>query len=72
MLDDTTGYIRLSRFAESSAEEMEKAVNHSRKEGMRNLILDLQGNGGGYLNVAVKIADMFLRQRSAHRIYRRS
>ena len=56
MLDDTTGYIRLSRFAESSAEEMEKAV----KEGMRNLILDLQGNGGGYLNVAVKIADMFL------------
>ena len=60
MLDDTTGYIRLSRFAESSAEEMEKAVKSLRKEGMRNLILDLQGNGGGYLNVAVKIADMFL------------
>ena len=59
MLDDTTGYIRLSRFAESSAEEMEKAVKSLRKEGMRNLILDLQGNGGGYLNVAVKIADMF-------------
>ena len=60
MHDDTTGYIRLSRFAESSAEEMEKAVKSLRKEGMRNLILDLQGNGGGYLNVAVKIADMFL------------
>ena len=60
MLDDTTGYIRLSRFAESSAEEMEKAVKSLRKEGMRHLILDLQGNGGGYLNVAVKIADMFL------------
>ena len=60
MLDDSTGYIRLSRFAESSAEEMEKAVKSLRKEGMRNLILDLQGNGGGYLNVAVKIADMFL------------
>ena len=60
MLDDTTGYIRLSRFAESSAEEMEKAVKSLRKEGMRNLILDLQGNGGGYLNVAVKIADMCL------------
>ena len=60
MLDDTTGYIRLSRFAESSAEEMEKAVKSLRKEGMRNLILDLQGNGGGYLNVAVKIAVMFL------------
>ena len=60
MLDDTTGYIRLSRFAESSAEEMEKAVKSLRKEGMRNLILYLQGNGGGYLNVAVKIADMFL------------
>ena len=60
MLDDSTGYIRLSRFAEKSAEEMEKAVKSLRKEGMRRLILDLQGNGGGYLNVAVAIADMFL------------
>lgn len=62
MLDDSTGYIRLSRFAEKSAEEMEKAVKSLRKEGMRSLILDLQGNGGGYLNVAVEIADMFLGQ----------
>ena len=60
MIDDTTGYIRLSRFAESSADEVEKAVKSLRKNGMKNLILDLQQNGGGYLNVAVKIADMFL------------
>lgn len=60
MVDDSTGYIRLSRFAENSAKEMEKAVKSLRKEGMRQLVLDLQGNGGGYLNVAVAIADMFL------------
>ena len=53
MIDDTTGYIRLSRFAESSADEVEKAVKSLRKNGMKNLILDLQQNGGGYLNVAV-------------------
>ena len=63
MLDDTTGYIRLSRFAESSAEEMEKAVKSLRKEGMRNLILDLQGNGGGYLNAAIDLANEFLQQK---------
>lgn len=39
---------------------MGKAVKSLRKEGMRQLVLDLQGNGGGYLNVAVAIADMFL------------
>lgn len=60
MLDDTTGYIRLSRFAESSADEIKKAIKSLQKEGMKNLVLDLQGNGGGYLNVAVEIADMFL------------
>ena len=60
MVDDSTGYIRLSRFAENSAKEMGKAVKSLRKEGMRQLVLDLQGNGGGYLNVAVAIADMFL------------
>ncbi|MCD7711031.1 MAG: S41 family peptidase [Porphyromonadaceae bacterium] len=60
MLNDSTGYIKLSRFAETSAEEMKKAVKSLQKEGMKSLILDLQGNGGGYLNVAVDIADMFL------------
>ena len=60
MVDDSTGYIRLSRFAENSADEVEKAVKTLRKQGMKNLILDLQRNGGGYLNVAVKITDMFL------------
>ncbi len=60
MIDDTTAYIRLSRFAQSSSDEMKKAIKSLRKEGMKNLILDLQGNGGGYLNIAVEIADMFL------------
>jgi len=60
MADMQTGYIRLSRFAATSNEEFEKALNNLRKEGMKNLILDLQSNGGGYLNIACMLADQFL------------
>lgn len=54
------GYIRLTRFAESSAEEVEKAIKQLQEQGMKSLILDLQGNGGGYLGSAFGIASMFL------------
>jgi carboxyl-terminal processing protease len=60
MADKQTGYIRLSRFAATTNEEFETALNKLRKEGMKNLILDLQSNGGGYLNVACMLADQFL------------
>ncbi|MDR3266205.1 MAG: S41 family peptidase, partial [Tannerella sp.] len=60
MADKKTGYIRLSRFAASSGEEIEKAVTELKKQGMENLILDLQSNGGGYLNIAFDLADEFL------------
>ncbi|MDR0835060.1 MAG: S41 family peptidase [Tannerella sp.] len=60
MADSKTGYIRLSRFAASSIAEFEKAIVELKKQGMENLILDLQNNGGGYLNIAGDLADEFL------------
>lgn len=60
MADKTTGYIKLNRFAASSADEFREALSKLQSQGMKNLILDLQGNGGGYLNVAIDIADEFL------------
>ena len=55
-----TGYIKLNRFAASSADEFREALAKLKKQGMKNLILDLQGNGGGYLNIAIELADEFL------------
>lgn len=60
MADKTTGYIKLNRFAASSADEFREALEKLRLQGMKNLILDLQGNGGGYLNIAIELADEFL------------
>lgn len=60
MIDKEIGYIRLNRFAQSSNEEMAQAITDLQSEGMQSLILDLRGNGGGYLNVAVDICDQFL------------
>jgi carboxyl-terminal processing protease len=60
MADKTTGYIRLNRFAVSSIQEFREAMDKLRKQGMTHLVLDLQGNGGGYLHVANELADEFL------------
>ncbi|MDD2191387.1 MAG: S41 family peptidase [Bacteroidales bacterium] len=60
MLDKTLGYIRLDRFAQKSTEEVVEAIEDLKKQGMKELIFDLRGNGGGYLDVAFKICDEFL------------
>jgi len=60
MMTKTTGYIRISRFAATTADEFEEALHKLQEKGMRNLILDLQGNGGGYLNAAIEIANHVL------------
>ena len=60
MSDATTGYIRLSRFSASTLDEFNTAISQLQEKGMKNLILDLQGNGGGYLQTAFQLADQFL------------
>lgn len=60
MANDSTGYIRVSRFAEETANEVAQAIEKLRAKGMTNLILDLQDNGGGYLGAAVEMASQFL------------
>ena len=58
-----TGYIRINRFGATTDSEFRKALAGLQDEGMRDLILDLQGNGGGYLNAAIDLANEFLKQR---------
>ena len=60
MIDKEIAYLRLNRFAQSSTEELVNALTELQKEGMKSLILDLRGNGGGYLNTAFEICDQFL------------
>lgn len=60
MINDSTGFIRITRFSESTGKEMAEALKKLKAEGMRNLIIDLEGNGGGYLNAAVDVASQFL------------
>lgn len=54
------GYIRLARFAQTTPQEVENAMEKLEEQGMENLIIDLQDNGGGYLNSAVELAERFL------------
>lgn len=60
MLNDSVGYISLSRFAESTTQEVKDAMKQLRKQGMKHLIFDLTDNGGGYLRPATELAEMFL------------
>jgi len=60
MLDSVTGIIKINRFSESTYEEFQKKLTSLKKKGMRNLLLDLRQNSGGYLEPAKQIADEFL------------
>ena len=60
MVDATTGYIRINNFGATTHEEFVTAVHMLQDHGMRDLILDLQSNGGGYLQAAIDISNEFL------------
>ncbi|MGE5457064.1 MAG: S41 family peptidase, partial [Methanococcaceae archaeon] len=60
MSDDKTGYVSVSRFAETTTKEIIEALDDLQQKGMKRLVLDLRNNPGGYLNQAVQIADLFL------------
>lgn len=61
MIAPEVGYIRFDRFGATTGDEVEKALQTLKKQGMKDLILDLQSNGGGYLGAAVDVASQFLR-----------
>lgn len=60
MIDKKTGYIKVSSFSRTTTDEFKSALKSLQKEGMQNLVLDLQGNGGGLLYGAKEMADQFL------------
>ena len=60
MLNKETGYIKITHFADKTYDEYMDAFVKLGKLGMKNLVLDLRGNPGGYLNTAIQIADEFL------------
>jgi len=60
MVDERTGYIRLSRFARTTHEEFMRAMRQLEAQGMERLVFDLRGNAGGLMEMAVRITDEFL------------
>jgi carboxyl-terminal processing protease len=60
MIDNSIGYIRLNKFSMSTYREFMQALDELHKNGLKKLILDLRGNGGGVLDQATAIADEFL------------
>jgi carboxyl-terminal processing protease len=60
MVEPTIGYIKISRFAKTTLEELRTALSELKDKGMKDLILDLQGNGGGMLRTAINMSDEFL------------
>jgi carboxyl-terminal processing protease len=63
MATPETGYIKISKFADTTVDEFKEALAKLKAQGMQSLILDLTGNGGGYLNRAVGLADEFIGDR---------
>ncbi len=60
MVTPEIGYIKLNSFSRSTADEVQKSIKDLKNKGMKHLIFDLQGNGGGLLDAAQKVADEFL------------
>lgn len=62
MITDSLGYIKLDRFARNTYTEFKSSLRLLKSKGMSTLILDLRGNGGGFIDIANKIVDEFLEE----------
>lgn len=62
MVDENTGYIRIMRFGATTSKEFSDALKKLKAQGMENLMLDLESNGGGYMAPAIDLSDEFLDQ----------
>ncbi|MBC7846772.1 MAG: S41 family peptidase [Flavobacterium sp.] len=63
LLDATTGYIKINRFAETTYDEFKTGLDDLRKQGAKSLAIDLRDNGGGYMEEAISIADELLKDK---------
>ncbi len=60
MIDEVTGFIKINRFSGTTHREFRDAVDRLKSQGMQRLMLDLRGNSGGYMEMAVQLSDEFL------------
>lgn len=60
MVSDDVGYIKITRFAKNTYEEFVEGVNALKSQGAKKLMIDLRGNGGGYLNSCIPMVEEFL------------
>ena len=60
MVAPTVGYVRINRFALNTEEEFARAMETLSRQGMQRVVVDLRGNGGGVMQAAIGIANMFL------------
>ncbi|MDK2842280.1 MAG: carboxyl-terminal processing protease [Anaerophaga sp.] len=63
LISPETGYIKISRFSQSTHQEFREGLKELKETDIENLVLDLRGNGGGYLKAALDIADEFIGER---------
>lgn len=63
LLNATTGYIKINRFAETTYNEFKTGITKLKQQGMKTLVIDVRDNGGGYMEEAIAIADELLKDK---------
>ena len=63
LLNNTTGYIKINRFAETTGQEFHTALLRLKKSGINSLVIDLRENGGGFMEMAAEVADELLKDK---------
>lgn len=63
MADDSTAYVFVNRFSGTTSDEVQKALQRLKSEGMKRLVLDLRNNSGGLMDQAIEVADLFIEGR---------